>query len=475
MKQKWLFGLGAVAGAAAGVAVARARQDALLMADRVRRLGRADALNGKNIVILGAGFGGINTAAALLQKLPPASGWKITLVDRHNYFLFTPLLYHAATGLVDPSAILFPVRSISRAPHFTFREATVQDVDFRRQVVHLDDGPLAYDYLVLALGSVTNFFGKQDDLRPVLTLKTAADGMTIRNRLIDAFERAEVATDPEERRRELTFAVVGGGATGVELIGAVQGLIHGTLARQYPRIRPEEVRLVLFESLPNLLPELPPDLADYALRRLREHGVEVRLGAAVDRVDEHGLTTATGEYVPTRTVVWTAGVRPSPVVARLDLPKDEKGRIEVDSFLQVTGHPGVYALGDIAAFEDSKTGRPLPPSAAVAVQEAKALADILVARLERRDAHPFSYVHKGELVSLGRHEAVAEVKGVRLTGFPAWLTWRAFYLSQLLGFRNQLTVALDWTFAYLYQRDTVRLDVPEEETETREESGVGVR
>jgi NADH dehydrogenase len=227
--------------------------------------------------------------------------------------------------------------------------------------------------------------------------------------------------------------------------------------------------------MPHLLPGIPGELADYALKRLREHGVDVRLGTAVDRVDEHGLRTQDGDEVPTRTVVWTAGVRPAPLVNRLDVPMAKNGRIQVDPFLEVVDRPGVYAIGDIAAFEEPATGKLLPPSAAVAVQEAKALADILVARMEQRAAAPFRYVHKGELISLGRHEAVAEVKGIRLTGFPAWLTWRAFYLSQLLGFKNQLTVALDWTFAYLYQRDTVRLDVPRELAEEQAETGAGGR
>jgi NADH dehydrogenase len=468
MKGRWLFGLGAVAGAAVGGAAVLKARNASELAARARRLQALPAAQGKNIVILGAGFGGINTAMSLLKQLPAESGWTVTLVDRRNYFLFTPLLYHAATGLVDPTALLFPVRSLSRAENFVFREATVRDIDFKRRLVHLDDGSLPYDYLVLGLGSVTNFFGQEEKVRHALTLKTAADAITIRNRIIDAFERADISADPEERRRHLTLAVVGGGATGVELIGAMRGLVSGTLTHQYPRIRPEEVRLVLLEATAELLPGLPRELADHALRRLRELGVEVRTGCPVHRVDEDGLVTDSGEFVPSRTVVWAAGVRPQPIADRIEAPKLRGGRIEVDPYLQVPAFPDVYALGDIAAFTHTEDGKPLGPSAAVAVQQGKALARILLARLEGRQPEPFRYEYRGELVSLGRHEAVADLKGVQLTGFPAWVVWRTFYLSQLMGFKNQLTVALDWSFAYLYQRDTVRLDLPRETGESDE-------
>jgi len=460
MKQRWLFGLGAVAGAAAAsVAIAQARRGTIELAERIGRLQLTAAANGKNIVVLGAGFGGLNTVSTLLHRLPPESGWRVTLVDRHNYFLFTPLLYHAATGLVDPSNVLFPVRSLSQAENFDFREATVQDIDLRRQVVHLDDGQLSYDYLVLALGSVTNFFGQEEELRDALTLKTTADAITVRNRLIDAFERANVAADPDERRRCLTFVVVGGGATGIELAGAIQGLIRGTLARQYPHIRPEESRLLVFEALSEILPGLPRELAHYSEQRLCELGVDLRLDTPVAHVSAEGITLKNGEAISSRTVIWAAGVKPAPLAARLDVPKIKNGRILVNEFMQVQDVPNCYALGDIAAFLD-ESEKPLPPTAAIAVRQGKALAEILAARLEGKQPHPFRYTPVGELVSLGRHEAVADVKGVKVTGFPAWLLWRAFYLSQLMGFKNRLAVALDWSFAYAYQRDTVRLEVP---------------
>jgi NADH dehydrogenase FAD-containing subunit len=459
--KRWMLGIGAAAGAAAaGVAVARARRQAVDRALLSRQLQRVDSAHGRNIVILGAGFAGTTATAELIRRLPPASGWTVTLVDRHNYFLFTPLLYHAATGLVDPSAILYPTRALSSASNYVFREATVQAIDPRRQVVFLDDGQLSYDYLVLGLGSVTNFFGKEDDLRHALVLKTAGDAIAMRNRIIDAFEEADICEDPAERRRLLTFVVVGGGATGIELMGAMRGLIRGTLAQQYRRIAPEEIRLVLLEALPEVLPGISRDLASYAVERLRALGIDVGLETPVERVDQDGLVTAGGEFIASRTIVWAAGVRPSPLAGHLDAPTIRNGRIQVNDYLQVEQFKNFFAAGDIAAVEDAETGKVLPPNAAIAVQQGKALAQIILACLQNREPPPFCYHHKGEMVSLGRHEAVAEVKGVRVTGFPAWIMWRGFYLTQLMGFKNRLTVMLDWTFSYLNQRDTVRLEMP---------------
>lgn len=460
-KRSWGFGLGAIAGAAvAGAAVARTRAVAAAAAARAESLRGVEAPNGRNIVVLGAGFGGVTLVTELLRLLPPESGWTVTLVDRHNYHLFTPLLYHAATGLVDPTSILFPVRSLSHAPNFRFREGVIEGVSFEHRLVQLADGELSFDRLVIGLGGTTNFFGAQEQVGDALTLKSAADAISLRNRLIDAYERADVTSDADERRRCLTFVVVGGGATGVELMGAIRGLVYDNLPRQYPRISPSETRLILCEALPQILPGLPPDLATHAREWLRSHGVELRMETPVQRVDRDGLVTRQGEYLPSRTVVWAAGVKPVPVVGQLDVPRANNGRIEVDEFLQIRSQPDCYALGDAAAMHDPHTGKQFPPSAAVAVQQGKSLAGIVVDRLDGREAQPFRYIHRGELVSLGRHEAVAVVGGVKLTGWPAWITWRAFYLSQLMGFRNRLTVALDWSFAYAYQRDTVRLELP---------------
>jgi NADH dehydrogenase len=238
------------------------------------------------------------------------------------------------------------------------------------------------------------------------------------------------------------------------------------LSRQYPRIRTEETRLVVLEAMPRILPGLPEELTKHILDRLGDLGVTVRTETKVERVDADGVRTESGEYVPSRTVVWTAGVKPVPVAGRLDVPKLKNGRLTVDEHLQIEGMPGVYAIGDIAGYTDPATEKPLPPNAAVAVQQARAVGEIITARLAGRAAAPFQYQYMGELISLGRHEAVADVMGVKLTGLPAWLLWRAFYLTKLMGFKNQVGVAFDWSFAYMYQRDTVRLELPAEARES---------
>lgn len=462
MARKWWFGAGTAVGAALGGYAAARTLEASRRQQRLQRLLARPVPGERQAVILGGGFAGVHCAIRLLQLLPAESGWRVHLVDRHNYFVFTPLLYHAATGLVDPSNVLYPLRAISQAPHYRFREATVLDVDFAARQVLLDDGVLQYDRLVLALGSTTNFFGAEQSLAGALTLKTAGDAIRVRNHVIDAFERADISTDTEERRRLLTFVVVGGGATGVELAGALQGLVRGTLARQYPRIARGEARVILLEAHDQLLRTLPPALARHAAQRLKEQGVQLRLGCAARRVSHDGLETQGGEWFPSHTVIWAAGVRPAPVADAWQLPRGPGARLEVDNALRVPGQPGVYALGDLAACPDPFTAGIYPPNAATAVRQGTAAAEILCAELLGEEPSPFAYRQEGELVSLGRHEAVAELLGTRLTGLPAWILWRALYLSKLMGFKNRLAVALDWTFAYAYERETVRLEIPSE-------------
>ena len=466
MKQgsKILLGLGvAGAGLAAGAAMYQ-RQKRVARQGAIRtHTSSADGNTRRRIVIMGAGFGGFTAAARLIREIPTDAGWEIVLIDRQNYHLFTPLLYHAASGLVDPTHILFPVRDLPHAPHFTVRESEVQSIDLERRVLVLDDGELEYHTLILSPGSVTNYFGMGAEIQEhTLPLKGVSDALRIRNRVIDRFEEAAICTDPEEQRRILTFVVVGGGATGVELLGSLHGLMQTVLPRLYPDVPSDRVRLILAEAMPRILPGISERLVDIAVRDFEERGIEVRLNTAVTRVTADYLETKTGEQIPTRTVIWAAGVKPSPLLEPLQVEKVRNGRIVVDEFLEVPGHPGLYVLGDGAASTNPKTGQPLPPSAAVAVQEGEAAARIVTARLAGQQPEPFQYQHRGELISLGRHAAVAELFGKQLTGFPAWLVWRGFYLSQLTGFKNRLGVAFDWSFAYLYDRSVVRLPSSDE-------------
>lgn len=423
------------------------------------------------VVILGAGFGGLQAAMELARALGRERARQVTLVDRQNFHLFTPMLYQVATGLVEPGHIAYPLRLVARRYGFEFRQARVRELDLERRCLATDERALGFDHLVLAPGSATNFFDMDEARRHCLTLKTLGDGIRLRNALVDAFERAEAATDPQERRRWLTFVVVGGGATGVELMSSLATLMHEAMLPGYPRVGREEARLVLIEALPRLLAGLHSSLADRAAHRLRTLGVEVRLGTAVTAVTGEGVSTTGGEFIPARTVVWAAGVRASPLAAQVPAERGKGGRIVVDECLRVPGLPGLYAIGDVALFHDPRAGQPLPPTAAVAVRQGRHLGRTLAEVLDGGSARPFRYRHLGELVALGRNCAVAEIKGVRFDGFLAWAVWRAFYLSQLMGFKNRLAVLLDWFNAYFRYRDIARLDLaPEWQLETEAEA-----
>lgn len=452
--------LGAALGAGMGTAVALSARQASRISRLRQALLAAAPRRRREIVILGGGFAGYHLAHHLLRTLPPGGAYRVTLVDQSNYFLFTPLLYHAASGLVDPTSILFPLRELHDFPHFRFREAVVRGVDSVGKRVVLDDGELKYDRLIIALGSRSNFFGHEEELKGVLPLKAVIDAVRIRNRMLDSFEAAELAGSPEERRRFLTFVVAGGGATGVELVGALNGLCRGTLSRHYPTIDQREVKLILCQGAPQLLPEADSWMRTAALERLRGDGLEVNLGVRVLRVQGARVELSAGRALDAAAVIWTAGVRPAALADELPADRAADGRILVDSSLRVPGLDGIYALGDIAACKGEDGGF-LPPNAAVAVQQAAAAAGIIAMDELGLAAAPFLYRDRGELVSLGKHRALASVAGQRLTGVPAWIVWRSFYLSQLAGMRNRARVALDWTFAYFQEREVVRMETSE--------------
>ncbi|MBI3912372.1 MAG: NAD(P)/FAD-dependent oxidoreductase [Armatimonadetes bacterium] len=424
---------------------------------------------GSRVVVLGAGFAGLKCAEELCRRLPHGPNHEVTLVDRHNYQLFAPLLYHVATGIIDPSHILFPVRSLPHLDGLRFVQSVVRGVDFESRRVLLEDDSLEYDQLVITLGSTTNYFGHEEWARHTFPLKNLGDAIALRNQVITCYERAERLPPGPQRAALLTFVVVGGGATGVELMGALNGLVYGALRRQYPRISPREARLILIEAHDVLLHGFGRDMGRPAYQSLTRRGVDVRLGTSATEVTPDGIRVQSPdqqEFIPSAAVVWAAGVRPVSVVRYLDAPHAPGGRLLVDPYLQVLGQPHVYALGDCAAVPDPTTGGFLPPMAAIAVQQGSAVAETIAARLAGEEPRSFRYRHYGEMISLGRHEALADVFGVRLSGVSAWLLWRAFYLWELMGARNRLGVALDWSFAYFYARETVQLScVPEWEPE----------
>lgn len=423
---------------------------------------RAPSAGAPRVVILGAGFGGLTTAIELgrLARSERGSSLDVTLIDRINYHLFTPMLYQVATGLLEPGNVTYPTRALARRFGFRFREGCVEGIDLGSREVLVSGARLPYDFLVIALGSVTNTFGIASVEEHAAGLKTLADAVEIRNRVVTAFERAEVTDDPAERRAWLTFVVVGGGATGIELTASLHTLIQKGLLPDYPGVRPDEVRVLLVEAGPSLLGGMDPWLGEAARRRLEAKGIEVLLGKPAADVSEAGITLKDGTHLPARAVVWAAGVRPSGLSAALPVDKGRDGRLIVDTYLRLPSHPEVFALGDCAWFAvPEQDGRPAPPNAQTAVHQAPVVARNIVALVRGAPLERYEYANKGNLVALGQGDGVGLIGSVRLEGFPAWVTWRGFYLSQLMGFKNRLGVLVEWTSAYFLQRSTAHLDV----------------
>lgn len=413
----------------------------------------------KRVVVLGAGFAGL-TAARELAANRNGQDVDVLLVDRHNHHLFTPVLYQVATGGVEPDNVAHPVRYAARSAGFRFQESNVEAIDIEKQTVQTDDGPVAYDYLVMALGAVPNFFGMKEVEDHSFTLKTLGEGVKLRNRILDCFEKAEVEQDPQKRRELLTFIVVGAGPTGVELATSIRDLATHVLFRDYPKINPDEVRVLLVEMLSRALPSVSEELAENALETMRSKGVEVMLETAVASADESGVRTKSGDAIPCRTVIWTAGVRANDLTSALPGNKGRDGRVGVNQYLQVDTHPNVYVIGDCAMFFEDGAERPLPPNAPVAIEEGKTAAHNILNDLRGEAPKKLMYKRQGELVSLGRGNAVADLMGMKLTGIIGWWAWRAVYIYKLTGMKNRASAIVDWSFNLLFnQRETNKLEI----------------
>lgn len=424
-----------------------------------QRPGTSAPATAPHIVILGAGFGGLYLALHLARQVRRGTlQARITLLDRHNYFLFTPLLHEVAAGLVEMRHVVHPVRRFLRNLPVTFHEWLVEDIDLAEQTVLTDHGAVPYDYLVLALGSTTNYFGNQHLARHVIPLKTLGDAFRLRNHLIAMFEAASATTDADERRQMLTFAVAGAGYTGIEVIAEVRDLIHRSLLRDYPTINPAEVRLLVIEGLPEMPVPSDRPLAERTKRLLERRGIEVHLHARIQDAGLGWLQLANGERIWTNTLIWTAGVSASPIVSALPVPADHLGRVRVLDTLQLLDYPQVLAIGDCASLPNSD-GRPLPPTAQVASQQATALAANMPLLLAGQPMRPFVYHHQGELGSLGARTAVADIHGFRFFGFPAWWLWRTVYLGKLPRWEDRFRIAADWTLDLFFRGNTSQIEV----------------
>ncbi len=405
----------------------------------------------KVVLIVGAGFGGLNAARAL-RRAPV----QVVLVDRNNYHLFQPLLYQVATAGLEPEEIAKPARAILRGQkNFDFRLLDVTRVDFAARRLETSAGPIAYDYLVLAPGGETNFFGLDSLQRHGMGLKDIPDAVAIRNHVLTCFEQAMLEPDAERRRALLTFIVVGGGPTGVEMAGALSELIRLVLVKDYPRLNIKDVRILLLEASDKLLAALPERLREAAGKTLWRKYVEVRFGASVADYDGRQARLKSGEVIPALTVIWAAGVRASPLTATLGLPTARQGRVPVEATLQLKDHPEVFIIGDAAYREQD--GEALPMVAPVAIQMGQSVARNIMRELRGQPLEPFRYRDQGTLATIGRNAAVAKVYGVEASGFVAWVMWLGIHIIQLIGFRNKLFVLINWAWDYFFYERAARL------------------
>jgi len=407
--------------------------------------------NKKRVFILGAGFGGLYTALHLEKLLDKDAPVEITLVDRNHFHLFTPLLHEAASGVIHPGLIMTPIRRILRGKRINFLRGRVDAIDLQVQMITLCCAQVPYDILVIGLGSVTNFYGLESVRDRALEIKNASDAESLRCHVVNRFEAATRESDPQRRRRLLSFAVVGGGCTGVETVTEVHEFLVHLREEQYGHIDPDEVRTVLVEIRDRVLPQMDRTLSRTALRRMEKMGIEVMLNTTVKGFADNGLELADGQgLLHTETVIWAAGVRANPVLDSLPVEKDRMGRIVVDGNLRVPGMPNVYVLGDAAHARHPDTSEVYPPTAQVAYRQVRVAATNIAADLQGGSYQQFDFVYIGDLVSLGRLSGVADPFGLRLRGLSAWAMWKFYYLLTLVGWQNRLRVALNWLLALLF-------------------------
>jgi len=414
-------------------------------------------MDSKHVVIVGGGFGGL-TAAQSLATAPV----RITLVDSRNHHLFQPLLYQVAMAGLSPAEIAAPIRSVLHSQkNAVVLLSEARSVDLASRTVVLDSGPLSYDYLILAVGAQNHYFGHDDWARCAIGLKDVDDAVEIRRRVLLAFEDAELTRDPAERLRLLTFVIVGGGPTGVELAGALAELSRHVLARDFRTIDPASARVILLEGGSRILSSFPEKLSQRATQDLAKLGVEVRTGLHVTRIDETGVSFA-DQHIPSATVLWAAGVKAQSLTTTLGAPLDRGGRVLVDADLTIPGHKEAFAIGDMVSFlHQGPERQPLPGVSPVAMQQARHVAGTITKTLRGQPASeaysPFHYFDKGSMATIGRAAAVAHVGRIKIGGFFAWILWLAVHIFFLITFRNRVAVIFSWAYQYFAYKRGARL------------------
>ena len=404
-----------------------------------------------HVVIIGAGFGGLEAAKKLCCEAV-----RVSIIDRTNYHLFQPLLYQVATAALSPADIAAPVRSIvSRCKNMNVFLAEVMSVDVNARKVILADGEVDYDFLILATGARHSYFGHPEWERLAPGLKSLEDAVEIRRRILMAFESAEKLSDEAARRAAITFVIVGGGPTGVEMAGAIAEIARYTLAKDFRRIDPSQARIILIEGSPCVLDSFPEDLQQSAAKQLRDLGVEVRTGVRATNLSDAGLYVG-DEFIPCRVKIWAAGNTASAVGASLGAPVDKVGRVIVNDDLTIPGHPEVQVIGDLANFSH-QTGQPLPGVSPVAMQQGRHAAANILNALEGRKPQRFWYWDKGSMATIGKNKAVADLHWLHFSGLPAWIVWAFVHILFLVGFRNRIAVLFQWAWAYVTFNKGARL------------------
>ena len=436
--------------------------------------------NKKKIVILGSGFAGVECARQLESKFGNDPEIELVMIGEDNFLLFTPMLPQVASGMIETRHIVFPIRTICKKTKFY--EGRIKNIDpYGKLVTIWGTGDkrsvsIHYDFLVVALGSETNFFGMADVEKNAYTMKTLNDAVMLRNRVIDMLEQAENETNPILRKSFLNFVVVGGGFAGIETAGELMDLLLDA-RKYYPTIHKEDLKVIVLEAMGEILPGFNKKLAIFAKEKLIERGIDIRLKKAVTSFDGNEVTTKSLDETPkdsidqseidsiiTKTVIWTAGVTPVNTIKR-SMFKTEKGKLVVNDFLEVTNFPGVFAIGDCALFVDPVSKRPFPPTAQIAEAQAKIAAKNLISLIQNSQKEKFVYHSKGQMAIIGKRSGIATFLGANISGFLAWLIWRNVYLSKIPTFDKKIRVLLDWIIDLFFDRDISRLKLMKRESE----------
>ncbi|WP_017863633.1 NAD(P)/FAD-dependent oxidoreductase [Leptospira santarosai] len=406
----------------------------------------------RKVVVIGAGFGGLQA----IKKLSRNNDLEITVIDKKNHHLFQPLLYQVATAVLSPADIAIPIRSlVGERSNVTVVLGEATKVDLAAKTVYYQNTSTNYDYLILSAGARSSYFGNDHWEKYTIGLKNLKDALKIRHKLLISFEKAELSGDPEVVKALLNYVIIGGGPTGVELAGSIAELSHQIIRDEFHTIDPALSKITLIEAAPRLLTTFDVSLGEFTKKRLESRGVEVLTGARVIDIDERGVQLE-GKMIPTQTVIWAAGVQANSIASTLGVTLDRSGRVSVDEFCNIEGHPEVFVIGDIANYSKGLE-RPLPGVSPVAMQQGRYVAALIQGDLKNKKRKPFRYVDKGSMATIGRTDAVAQMGVLRMKGLFGWFAWLFVHLFYQVGFKNKITILITWVWSYIAFRAEARV------------------